>query len=459
MAAGRRPPRRRVVSLSAALRAIMTDTIFALASGAGRAAIAVLRLSGTGCGGVLQRLAGRLPAPRMASLRRLRAPDSAEVLDEALVLWFPGPRSYTGEDSAELHLHGGRAVLEGVSTALQACGARPAEPGEFTRRAFLNGRLDLTAAEGIADLIDAETAAQRRQALRQAGGALAERYAGWAGRLIRLLAHQEAAIEFSEDGLPNTLEQQMRDGAAALAAEIRAHLDDGGRGERLREGLWTAILGAPNAGKSSLLNALAGREAAIVSATAGTTRDVVEVRLELGGVPVLLADTAGLREAADEIEAEGVRRARRRAEEADLVIAVFAADSPPDAATLALVAPGVVVVANKTDLAPPPEQIGGLRPLGVSARSGAGLDSLQDALAAAAAARAGFSAEAGLTRPRHRAALGEAAGWLEEAVAAPLPELASEALRAALRALGRLTGRVGVEDVLDVVFGDFCIGK
>jgi tRNA modification GTPase len=437
----------------------MTDTIFALASGAGRAAIAVLRLSGSGCGTVLQRLAGRLPAPRMASLRRLRAPDGAEVLDEALVLWFPGPRSYTGEDSAELHLHGGRAVLEGVSAALLACGARPAEPGEFTRRAFLNGRLDLTAAEGIADLIDAETAAQRRQALRQAGGALAIRYAGWAARLTRLLAHQEAAIEFAEDGLPNTLEQQMRDGAATLAAEIQAHLDDGGRGERLREGLWAAILGAPNAGKSSLLNALAGREAAIVSATAGTTRDVVEVRLELGGVPVLLADTAGLREAADEIEAEGVRRARRRAEEADLVIAVFAADSPPDAATLALLAPGVVVVANKTDLPPPPEQIGGLRPLGVSARSGAGLECLQEALAAAAAAQAGFSTEAGLTRPRHRAALGEAAGWLEEAVAAPLPELASEALRAALRALGRLTGRVGVEDVLDVVFGDFCIGK
>lgn len=437
----------------------MTETIFALASGAGRAAIAVLRLSGAGCGAVLQRLAGRLPQPRMASLRRLRAPASGEVLDEALVLWFPGPRSYTGEDSAELHLHGGRAVLEGVSAALLDCGARPAEPGEFTRRAFLNGRLDLTAAEGIADLIDAETAAQRRQALRQAGGALAERYAGWATRLTRLLAHQEAAIEFAEDGLPNTLEDQMRAGAATLAAEIRAHLDDGGRGERLREGLWAAILGAPNAGKSSLLNALAGRDAAIVSATAGTTRDVVEVRLELSGVPVLLADTAGLRDTADEIEAEGVRRARRRAEEADLVIAVFAADVPPDAGTLAMVAPGVVVVANKTDLAPPPEAIGGVAALGVSARSGAGLEALRETLAAAAAARAGLSAEAGLTRPRHRAALTEAAGWLDEAVAAPLPELASEALRAAVRSLGRLTGRIGVEDVLDVVFGDFCIGK
>ncbi|MBO1076698.1 tRNA uridine-5-carboxymethylaminomethyl(34) synthesis GTPase MnmE [Roseomonas marmotae] len=437
----------------------MTDTIFALASGAGRAAIAVLRLSGSGTGEVLRRLAGPLPPPRLASLRRLRAPGDDELLDEALVLWFPGPRSYTGEASAELHLHGGRAVLEGVSNALLALGARPAEPGEFTRRAFLNGRLDLTAAEGIADLIDAETAAQRRQALRQAGGALAERYAGWAGRLTRLLAHQEAAIEFAEEGLPNSLEDEMRAGAMSLAAEIRAHLDDGGRGERLREGVWAAIIGAPNAGKSSLLNALAGRDAAIVSSTAGTTRDVVEVRLELAGVPVLLADTAGLRETVDDIEAEGVRRARRQAEQADLVLAVFAADQTPDAETLAMVAPGVVVVANKTDLAAAPAGIGGVAPLAVSARTGAGMDRLRAALTEAVAARAGLTAEAGLTRPRHRAALDEAAGWLDEAAAAPLPELASEALRAALRALGRLTGRVGVEDVLDVVFGDFCIGK
>ncbi|MXP64308.1 tRNA uridine-5-carboxymethylaminomethyl(34) synthesis GTPase MnmE [Roseomonas sp. M0104] len=435
------------------------DTIFALASGAGRAAVSLLRLSGQGSGAILVKLTGGLPAPRMARLRRLRHPTTGEVLDEALVLWFPGPHSYTGEDAAELHLHGGRAVREGVTEALLACGARPAEAGEFTRRAFLNGRMDLTAAEGIADLIEAETAAQRRQALRQANGALAARYAAWCERLTRLLAHQEAAIEFAEDGLPNSLEAEVRAGAAALAAEIRAHLDDNGRGERLREGLWAAIVGAPNAGKSSLLNALAGREAAIVSARAGTTRDVVEVRLDLGGVPVWLADTAGLRETADEVEAEGVRRAKRRAEEADLVIAVFAADQPPDAATLALVEPGVVVVANKTDLMPAPRQIRGVAPVAVSARDGSGLEQLQGVLAEAAGMRAGLSEEAGLTRPRHRAALGEAAAWLGEVEQAPLPELAAEALRASLRALGRLTGRVGVEAVLDVVFGDFCIGK
>ncbi|MCI0756800.1 tRNA uridine-5-carboxymethylaminomethyl(34) synthesis GTPase MnmE [Teichococcus vastitatis] len=432
------------------------DTIFALASGAGRAAVSLLRLSGPGSGAILARLAAGLPKPRRASLRRLRDPRDGELLDEALILWFPAPHSYTGEDAAELHLHGGRAVLDGVTAALLVCGARPAEPGEFTRRAFLNGRMDLTAAEGIADLIEAETAAQRRQALRQAGGALAARYAGWADRLLRMLAHQEAAIEFAEDGIPTTLEAEVRTAAASLAGEIEVHLADGRRGERLREGLWVAILGAPNAGKSSLLNALAGREAAIVSARAGTTRDVVEVRLDLGGVPVWLADTAGLRDTPDEIEAEGVRRARRRAEEADLLLAVFASDVPPDAATLALVTPETLVVANKCDLAPPPS---GLPALAVSAMTGQGMEALRQRLEQLAADRAGLTAEAGLTRPRHRAALGEAVSWLRDAEAAPLPELASEALRAALRALGRLTGRVGVEEVLDVVFGDFCIGK
>jgi len=435
------------------------DTIFALASGAGRGAIAVLRISGPDSAAILARLAGRLPSPRVASLRRLQDPDGAGTLDEALVLWFPGPGSYTGEDSAELHLHGGPAVIAAVGGALAALGARPAEHGEFTRRAFLNGRMDLTAAEGIADLIAAETEAQRRQALRQADGALARLYGGWAERLTRLLAHQEAAIEFADDDLPTDLGDRARRGAGTLRAEIAAHLADGGRGERLREGVLVAIVGAPNAGKSSLLNALAGREAAIVSARAGTTRDVVEVRLVLAGVPVTLADTAGLREAADEIEQEGIRRARRRAEEADLVLAVFAADAPPDAGTLAWVTPGALVLANKLDLAAAPAAIGGVAPLAVSALTGAGLDRLRARLEAEASRLAGAGDAALLTRPRHRAALSEAADWLAEAEAAPLPEVSSEALRAALRALGRLTGRVDVEAVLDVVFRDFCIGK
>lgn len=435
-----------------------TGTIFALASGAGRGAVAVMRLSGPDTGAILAGIAGGVPQPRRASLRRLRAPDG-EPLDEALVLWFPAPGSYTGEDSAELHLHGGSAVIAAVGGALARLGARPAEPGEFTRRAFLNGRMDLTAAEGIADLIAAETEAQRRQALRQAEGALARLIGAWAARLTRLLAHQEAAIEFADEDLPTDLGDRARAGAAALRAEIAAHLADDGRGERLREGLLVAILGAPNAGKSSLLNALAGRDAAIVSARAGTTRDVVEVRLDLAGVPVTLADTAGLREAADEIEQEGIRRAHRRAEEADLVLAVFAVDAPPDPATLGWARPGAIVVANKVDLAPAPPTIGGIAPLAISARMGAGLDALRARLTDEARWLAGAGDSALLTRPRHRAALTEAAVWLEQAEAAPLPELASEALRAALRSLGRLTGRVGVEEVLDVVFRDFCIGK
>jgi tRNA modification GTPase len=437
----------------------LRETIFALATGAGRGAVAVLRMSGPASAPILRSLAGDLPEARRASLRRLRAPMTGELLDHALVLWFPGPASYTGEDSAELHLHGGPAVIAAVGQALVALGARPAEPGEFTRRAFLNGRMDLTAAEGIADLVAAETEAQRRQALRQADGALARLYSGWADRLARLLAHQEAAIEFAEDDLPTDLGDRARAGAAALRAEIAAHLADEGRGERLREGLLVAILGAPNAGKSSLLNALAGREAAIVSARAGTTRDVVEVRLDLAGVPVTLADTAGLRDAADEIEQEGIRRARRRAEEADLVLAVFAADVAPDTETLAWVRPGAMVLANKADLAPAPGKIGGMAALPVSARTGVGLAELRARLVAEAARLAGADDAALLTRPRHRAALSESVVWLAEAEAAALPELVSEALRAALRSLGRLTGRVGVEEILDIVFRDFCIGK
>lgn len=428
-------------------------TIFALASGAGRAAVAVLRLSGPAAGPALAALSGALPPPRMASLRRLR--HGGVVLDRALVLWFPGPASYTGEDSAELHLHGGPAVVAAVAEALVGLGLHPAEPGEFTRRAFLNGKLDLTAAEGIADLIAAETEAQRRQALRQAEGGLAARHGDWAARLTRLLARQEAFIEFEEEDLPSDLDARVTADAQALREEMAALLAEAPRGERLREGVAVAILGAPNAGKSSLLNALAEREAAIVSARAGTTRDVVEVRLVLGGVPVTLADTAGLRETTDEIEAEGVRRALARAEAADLRLLTFARDAAPDAATLALHGPDTLLVATKADL-PGAALDGALR---VSARTGEGMAALRAALDAAVRERAGLSDAAGLTRPRHRAALREAVEWLDRLPTAPMPELRAEALRGALRGLSRLTGRVDVEQVLDLVFREFCIGK
>lgn len=434
------------------------DTIYALASGAASGAVAVLRLSGPGSGEAVRRLGGGLPLPRRASLRRLRAPNG-ETLDHALVLWFPGPASYTGEDAAELHLHGGRSVIAGVLEALATAGLREAEPGEFTRRAFMHGKMDLTAAEGIADLIAAETAAQRRQALHQAEGGLAKLYGGWSERLARLLAHQEAAIEFAEDGLPTDLDAKARAGAGELRAQIQAHLADGRQGELLREGLVFAIIGAPNAGKSSLLNALVGREAAIVSARAGTTRDIVEVRLDLAGVPVTLSDTAGLREAGDEIEAEGIKRAEHRAKEAQLVITVFAADQPPDAETLRWVGPEALVLVNKCDLAPTAAAVAGVPAVAVSALKGSGLDVLQDRLAEAALRLTGAGQGNQLTRPRHRAALTEAVALLGEAEEAGLPELTAEALRAALFALGRLTGRVGVEEILDIVFRDFCIGK
>jgi tRNA modification GTPase len=439
------------------------DVIFALASGGGKAAVAVMRLSGAGAGDVLARLAGKLPVPRMATLGRLRHPGTGETLDSALTLWFPAPRSYTGEDCAELHLHGGPAVIAGVAEALVAAGARPAEAGEFTRRAFVNGKVDLTAAEAIADLIAAETAGQRRQALRQAEGGLAALCGGWMERLTGLLARQEAFIEFETEDLPPDLDSAVCRSAAALRAELEAHLAaDGGRGERLREGLVVAILGAPNAGKSSLLNALVGRDAAIVSARAGTTRDVVEARLDLDGVPVTLADTAGLREVSDEIEAEGVRRALQRAEAADVRLLVFAADQLPDADTLALVEPGdtgALVVASKSDLAPVPAAIGGAPPLPVSVRSGEGLAALRDKLSAVAADLASPATTAPLTRSRHRSALRDAAARLADLDRAELPELRAECLRAAAAALGRITGQVGIEAVLDAVFREFCIGK
>jgi tRNA modification GTPase len=448
-----------------------TDTIFALASGSARAAIAVMRLSGPAAGPAVAALCGgTLPAPRHASLRRLRDPSGA-VLDQALVLWFPGPGTYTGEDSAELHLHGGRAVIDGVADALTEAGLRPAEPGEFTRRAFLNGRMDLVEAEAVHDLIAAETSAQRRQALRQLEGALGALYQDWADRLRGILAYQEALIDFPDEDLPPEVEEQLLATLRVVRAEIRTHLDDAGRGEKLREGLFFAITGAPNVGKSTLINALAEREVAIVSATPGTTRDALETRVVLGGVPVTLVDTAGLRETTDSIEAEGVRRALARARDADLVMTVVEAGTPHpepgntcldaagrDTSSLDLAAAGAgdcMLIVNKADLGlPGPE--GALR---ISARTGMGMGALRDRLAQAARRMTESSGAPPLTRARHRAALLAAADHLDAAERAELPELRGEDLRLAMRALGRITGHVGVEDILDTVFSRFCIGK
>lgn len=428
------------------------DTIFAVATGAGRAAIAVMRLSGPATRTVLGGLCRRIPPPRRASLRRLYDPAGAE-LDQAMVLWLPGPGSYTGEDSAELFLHGGRAVIEGVAEALVALGARPAEPGEFTRRAFLNGRMDLTEAEAVYDLVAAETAAQRRQALRQLDGALGTIYRGWADRLRTLLAQQEALIDFPDEDLPPDVEAAVMAELDALRHEVTAHLDDNRRGERLREGLVFAISGPPNVGKSSLMNALAERDVAIVSPQPGTTRDALETRVVLGGVPVTLVDTAGLRETQDAIEAEGVRRALARAADADLVIAVIESghDIPPITAEPS----PRIIAANKIDL-------GGVVPLGaigVSALTGEGLDTLRACLTRHARSLTETAGPPPLTRARHRAALQEAVARLAGAATADLPELRAEDLRLALRSLGRITGSVGVEDILDTLFAQFCIGK
>jgi tRNA modification GTPase len=438
------------------------DTIFALSSAPGRAAIAVVRASGRQAGPALERLSRKpCPPPRRAALRKLYSPTSDNLLDAALVLWLPGPSTETGEDTVELHLHGGRAVIDSVLDALAACpGLRPAEPGEFTRRAFLNGKLDLTQAEGLADLIAAETEAQRRQALRQMDGALVRLYEGWRERLVHALAHLEAALEFPEEGLPGGIVGTIRRDILWLLDELSQHIDDSHRGERIRDGLTIAIIGAPNVGKSTLLNRIAGREAAIVSPTAGTTRDVIEVHLDIAGYPVVLLDTAGLRAAMEAIEAEGVRRALARAADADLKLAVFDATRPPDEETRRLVDKTTVSVLNKTDLAAPSAaaQRDGTFP--ISATTGAGIPELMQALRTAVCSTLERQSPAPpLTRQRHRRALEECRDALARAVRADAPELIAEDLRLATRALGRITGRVDVEDLLDVIFRDFCIGK
>ena len=448
----------------------MADVIFALASSPGRAAVAVVRLSGDGVAEVLRAVAGEPPPPREARVRRLRSA-SGETLDQALVLWMPGPASYTGEDSAELHLHGGPAVVDSVAGALLACGGRLAEPGEFSRRAFENGRLDLSQAEAVADLVDAETESQRRQALAQLGGALSRRHEAWRESILSALSVLEAAIDFPDEEVPADVAEQARPHLRILQAELETALADAARGTRVREGFRIAVIGAPNAGKSSLLNALLQREAAIVTATPGTTRDVIEAPLVLEGFKVLLADTAGLRSTTDEIEIEGVRRARAWAAEADLRLWVVDRSAGAGAwqEALGLVQAGDVLVLNKADLplgtdgsaatAAAEERGAGWQE--VAAVDGSGLDQLHAVLARKVIAAGAGSEFPAATRARHRASLQEA---LDEIVRAEQAlelgaEYAAEDLRLAARALGRIAGRVDAEEVLGRIFSSFCIGK
>jgi len=450
------------------------DTIFALSSAPGRAGVAVLRLSGPGAGPALVALAGACPPARHAHLTRLVDPNTGVAIDRGLVLWFPGPASFTGEDMAELQLHGGRAVIDAAVAALAALpGLRPAEPGEFTRRAFDRGKLDLSEVEGLADLIDAETEAQRRQALRQMEGALSRQIAAWRADLVEALARAEAAIDFPDEELPDEIGDKITHSILCLRERISEYLGDFHRGERLREGICVALVGAPNAGKSSLLNAFARRPVAIVSEAPGTTRDVVEVPLDLGGYPVTLADTAGLRDLdleapgidRDAVEVEGMRRARARAATADFKLAIFDLQAGPDfdTATRALLDEDSLVVFNKCDLVADGERgdLDGWPAITVSAKTGAGMAVLEARLAETVAARmdAGVGETAPLTRARHRRALEDCVAALERAGGADRPELVAEDLRLAARALGRIAGRVDVEDLLDSIFREFCIGK
>ena len=424
-------------------------TIYALASAPGRAGLAVVRVSGPKAEPALIALGGDKLLSRRASVRRLSW--KGQTLDQALLLWFPGPDSFTGEDVAEFHIHGGRAVRETLFAALCDLGLRPAEPGEFSRRAVENGRFDLTQAEAVADLADAETPAQLRQALRQYEGELAELYEGWRTGLLYALARAEAAIDFSDDGVEEGELAVARQATSEIIKQIQEHIDDSGRGEALREGLRLAIVGPPNAGKSSLINALAGRDIAIVSETPGTTRDVIGVRLNLGGYPVYVSDTAGLRETGDAIEAEGVRRARAEAASSHLTLLLL---DGCDASVPAVNAD--LVVRNKNDLPGFKKGDG----ISLSLKSGEGLDTLLSALTASVAARMeSRDGSPALTRPRHRHALNQALQSLKHGESAREPELFAEDVRLAMRAIGRITGSVDVEEILDSVFRDFCIGK
>ncbi|PLX38197.1 MAG: tRNA uridine-5-carboxymethylaminomethyl(34) synthesis GTPase MnmE [Hyphomicrobiales bacterium] len=441
------------------------DTIFALSSGAVPAAIAIVRLTGPAVRFALETIAGSLPSPRVATLAKLRHPRDGSVLDEAVVLFFPGPASVTGEDVGELHLHGGRAVVAGVLAALEELtGLRAAEAGEFTRRGFENGRLDLTGIEGLADLLQAETDAQRRQALRQYGGEARAIYDEWRRRIIAMRAEIEANLDFAdEEDVPDDIGEDVGAKAAALADEIDRHLADGRRGERLRLGVEVAVMGPPNAGKSSLLNALAHRDVAIVTEEAGTTRDVIEVAMDLGGFPVTIADTAGVRDTEGRVEKEGIRRALARGREADLVLWVWDGSGPMPEVPADISASGATIwlVRNKVDLIDSDAEQTTSDVFDLSVSEGTGLGALTDALEGFASDACGRGESVLITRARHRENLVACRDGLRRVSVAEsgMLEVTAEELRSAGDAIGRIAGKIGVEDLLDVVFSEFCIGK
>jgi len=447
-----------------------TETIFALASGRGRAGIAVIRISGPKAGEALKSITkAPLPRPRRACRASLWSKKNAELVDTGLVFWFPGPKSFTGEDIAELQVHGSLAVIEKISSELIALGLRLAEPGEFSRRAFEHGKLDLTQAEGLNDLVLAETEAQRKQALGQLGGGLSKIYQAWRAQLLDLQADIEATIDFSDEEIPPGLLERVAAGVKTLKADLEGALETFGRGQAIRRGYRIVLLGAPNVGKSSLLNRLAREERAIVSEVAGTTRDTIEVHLNLGGFSVVLVDTAGLREAGDAIEQEGIRRTLLQAGEADLKLLLSEAAGWPNLPPKleGHLGERAIIVLTKADLETStpfqPKEKSGVRAISVSAKTGEGLDDLIKVLEAKTVAALEASEPAGLTRLRHKEAISDALEALDRFLAHDLegtdPALLAEDLRLAARTLQGLTGAVGVEEILGKIFSQFCIGK
>lgn len=427
------------------------DTIYALSSGSLPSGVAVIRLSGLGVVPVLTGLCGSLPPPRLALLRSIRR-RNGELLDQALVLFMPGPKSFTGEDVAELHCHGGRAVVAAVLNELsQISDLRPAEAGEFTLRAFENGRLDLAQAEALADLIDAETEAQRQLAINGSLQAAYDHYAAWQDRLLSLRASIEADLDFSDEGDVSFDLDRLHGSIVELQSAIGPTIDAGAAHEIIREGFRVALVGAPNAGKSSLLNALARRDVAIVTPIAGTTRDVIEVALDLGGQKVVLIDTAGLRETEDQIERLGIERTRREVARANLVLHLH----PADASDRDVMPAGdieIIDVVTKIDL-----QAAGPGELGISSTTGAGLDELMGRIAQSSDQHR--PAQVAPIRARHVALLRQADNHLECARSQSDAVLLAEELRLASDAIGRITGRVDPEAVLGAIFSRFCIGK
>lgn len=445
-------------------------TIFALSSGKGRAGVSVIRISGPETSSTILALtkSEKIPAPRVAELRWFYDPLKNEKIDQGLVIYFPGPASFTGEDVAEFHIHGGYAVVAGFLEALSNCpGLRNAEAGEFTRRAFDNGKMDLTSAEGLADLINAETASQRKQALRQMDGDLGELYEGWRGEITSAMAYLEADIDFSDEEIPDDVTARIKPIVEKLRGEINKHLADGHRGERLRHGLQVVILGAPNAGKSTLLNYLSKRDVAIVSEIAGTTRDLLEVHLDLAGFPVTIVDTAGLRESADIIESEGIRRAEKRAGDADLKLVIIDETDKTSLNTQMKrhIDENTMVLFNKSDLVSAKKEeiipAGNIGSWHISAKTGHGLETFLSALKGEVEKRMELSEAPSLTRTRHRANLQSCLNHLDRFLEADHfeLELLSEDLRMAARDLGKITGYVDVEDILEKIFKEFCIGK